>query len=88
MQLEEAAARAAPQPDPSAVAATRSDLATALAGLPPQKRASVLLVDGDGLTQAEAAEIMGVPAGTVGRWLSEARASLRGALGSIEEGSA
>lgn len=66
--------------DPSEQADLRLSLAAALAALPPQERAAVLLVDAEGLSYEEAAAIVGVAAGTIGSRLSRARAALRRAL--------
>jgi RNA polymerase sigma-70 factor (ECF subfamily) len=67
-------------------AALRRDLAAALAGLAPDDRAAVLLVDAQGFDYAAAAEILGVPAGTVASRLNRARARLRRALDPPTEG--
>jgi RNA polymerase sigma-70 factor (ECF subfamily) len=69
-----------PQPDLGEAVAWRRDLAAALAGLAPEDRAAVLLVDAQGLDYRDAAEVMGVPPGTVASRLHRARARLRGAL--------
>jgi RNA polymerase sigma-70 factor, ECF subfamily len=68
-------------PDPGEVAAGRQDLARALAALPPDERAAVLLVDAQGFDYRQAGEVLGVPEGTVASRLNRARASLRTALG-------
>ncbi len=68
-------------PDPADTAVERGDLAAALAALPAEQRAVVLLVDADGLDYSEAGEVLGIPPGTVGSRLSRARAALRAALG-------
>jgi RNA polymerase sigma-70 factor, ECF subfamily len=62
--------------------ASRGDLARALAALPPEERAAVLLVDAQGFDYRESAHILGIPEGTVASRLNRARASLRTALGS------
>ena len=62
-------------------AIARVDLATALARLPVDLRAIVLLVDAGGLDYAEAAEVLGISVGTVGSRLNRARAALRATLG-------
>ncbi len=59
---------------------TRLDLEAALAALPAEHRAVVLLVDADELTYDEAAEVLGIPAGTVASRLSRARDALKEAL--------
>ena len=70
-----------PRSGPAEVAVRRQDLAAALATLPPDQRAAVLLVDAYGLDYADAAEVLGVRAGTIGSRLSRARAALRSTLG-------
>ena len=76
----------------SRTAATSVD---ALRRLPPEQRAVVVLVGVQGLDYEHAAEILGVPSGTVASRLSTARTVLRSTLrggddplvaaGSIEE---
>jgi len=56
------------------------DLAAALASLPPELRAVVLLVDADGLSYAEAAAVLDAPAGTIASRLNRARAHLQATL--------
>ncbi|HXV03628.1 MAG TPA: RNA polymerase sigma factor [Gaiellaceae bacterium] len=58
----------------------RLDLEAALASLSPELRAVVLLVDADELSYEEAAEVLGIPPGTVASRLSRARDTLKGAL--------
>jgi RNA polymerase sigma-70 factor, ECF subfamily len=58
----------------------RLDLAAALASLPPELRAVVLLVDAEGLSYEQAAAILDAPAGTVASRLNRARAHLQSAL--------
>jgi RNA polymerase sigma-70 factor (ECF subfamily) len=67
-------------PDHAATIALRQDLAAALAQLPPEQRAVVLLVDRDGFDYGSAAQVLDVPAGTIGSRLSTARAHLRRTL--------
>lgn len=55
----------------------RARLAAALAALPPDQRAVVLMVDAEGFDHPDAAEVLGVPVGTVKSRLSRARAALR-----------
>ena len=55
-------------------------VAQAMAGLPDKHRLVVTLVDVDGLTYAEAAQVLGVPRGTVMSRLHRARARIRGRL--------
>ena len=71
---------AAPTADPAATAASRTDLQRALAGLPVDQRAAVLLVDAEGLDYDAAAAVLGVAPGTIASRLSRARAALRAAL--------
>jgi RNA polymerase sigma-70 factor (ECF subfamily) len=67
-------------PDPTEQSDLRLSLADALAALPSEERAAVLLVDAEGLSYDEAAAIIGVAAGTIGSRLSRARAALRRVL--------
>jgi RNA polymerase sigma-70 factor (ECF subfamily) len=64
-------------PDSGDVAADRADLAAALAALPVDLRAVVLLVDAEGMDYRTAGEVIGIPPGTVGTRLMRARAQLR-----------
>ena len=66
--------------DPATTAAARTDLARALAALPVDQRAAVLLVDAEGLDYDAAASVLGVAPGTIASRLSRARAALRAAL--------
>lgn len=65
------------RPDPGAPAGERLDLERALAALPAAQRAVMLLVVVEEYTYAEAAEILGVPVGTVMSRLHRAREALR-----------
>lgn len=56
------------------------ELAAALTGLSDDHRAVVVLVDVDGLSYEEAAQVLGVPRGTVMSRLHRARKRLRGTL--------
>jgi RNA polymerase sigma-70 factor (ECF subfamily) len=64
----------------------RVDLAAALAALPHDERAVVLLIDAAGLTYEEAAEVLGVRPGTIGSRLHHARSVLGATLGTPGEG--
>lgn len=75
-----------PMPDPGEVAARHLDLAAALASLPPVMRATVLLVDAEGMDYATAAQVLGIPVGTVRSRLNRARGLLRLALSEDERG--
>ena len=81
---------AVPEPrDPVGVAETvalRIRLGDALAELHPEERAAVLLVDAQGFDYRSAAEILGVPEGTVAPRLNRARAALRRTLADDSEG--
>ncbi len=57
-----------------------TQLQDALATLSPDFRAAVVLVDGEGLSYAEAAEALGVERGTLASRLNRARAQLRDRL--------
>lgn len=72
--------------DPADTLSTRQSLAAALAELPPEDRAAVLLVDAGGFDYHGAAEILGVPDGTVASRLNRARAALRHSLRDTREG--
>jgi RNA polymerase sigma-70 factor, ECF subfamily len=74
------------RPDIVETIAHRSGLARALATLPPEERAAVLLVDAQGFDYRGAGEVLGVPAGTIASRLNRARAALRQALEEHEEG--
>jgi RNA polymerase sigma-70 factor, ECF subfamily len=67
-------------PDPAELIIARDGLARALAELPPENRAAVLLIDREGFDYATAAQVLGVPAGTVASRVHSARAALRTAL--------
>ena len=58
----------------------RLDLAAALESLPPELRAVVLLIDAEGLSYAEASEILSAPAGTIASRLNRARSHLQAVL--------
>jgi RNA polymerase sigma-70 factor (ECF subfamily) len=64
----------------------RQAFEAALAGLAPEDRAAVLLVDAQGLGYRDAAEVLGVPEGTVASRLNRARAQLRRELTDRLEG--
>jgi RNA polymerase sigma-70 factor (ECF subfamily) len=66
--------------DPAATATARTDLQRALAALPVDQRAAVLLVDAEGLDYDAAAAVLGVAPGTIASRLSRARTALRAAL--------
>jgi RNA polymerase sigma-70 factor, ECF subfamily len=68
------------RPERADLVEQRLDLEAALEALPPDLRAVVLLVDADELSYEEAAEVLGIPAGTVASRLSRAREALKGAL--------
>lgn len=75
-----------PSPDHASSVAERLDLAAALAGLPIEQRALVLMIDRDGFDYRAAAEALSVPLGTVSSRLAAARAKLRDALTPDQEG--
>jgi RNA polymerase sigma-70 factor (ECF subfamily) len=86
LPLEEETARAGAWAEPAEVVPRRRDLVDALAELPPEDRAAVLLVDAQGFDYREAGRVLGVPEGTVASRLNRARATLRRALGGSREG--
>jgi RNA polymerase sigma-70 factor (ECF subfamily) len=65
---------------PTWVPGERLDLWAALGDLRPAERAALLLNVLDGYTQAEIAEILGAPPGTVGGWIAAAKRRTREAL--------
>ncbi len=64
----------------AATAGSRLDAARALTALPEEMRAVVVLLIFQGQSQAEAAEVLGIPVGTVKSRLFNALHRLRGAL--------
>ena len=69
---------------PAERAVLRTSLEAALAALPPDQRAAVLLVDAEGFDYAAAASVLGIAEGTVASRVHRARSALRAAL--AEEG--
>jgi RNA polymerase sigma-70 factor, ECF subfamily len=86
VSLEEAGELRGSTRDSGDEIAGRGDLARALAGLTPEDRAAVLLVDAQGFSYDEAGRVLDVPAGTIASRLNRARAALREALGGNTEG--
>jgi RNA polymerase sigma-70 factor (ECF subfamily) len=78
------------QPDPASAmpeeVASKSELAAALDRLSAEDRAAVLLVDAQGFSYHDAAEVLGVPEGTIASRLNRARAALRTAIAGPTEG--
>lgn len=81
LPLADTADLVAADPDHADLVAGRERLEQALAALAPHDRAAVVLVDGQGFDYAAAAEVLGIPAGTVASRLNRARAVLRRELG-------
>jgi RNA polymerase sigma-70 factor (ECF subfamily) len=71
--------------DLAASVAIRVVLVQALAELPVEQRLAVLLVDVQGCSVGEAAELLGVPAGTVKSRCARGRTRLATLLGSLHE---
>jgi RNA polymerase sigma-70 factor, ECF subfamily len=63
-------------PDPGDHAATHLDVQAALAALPADQRAALVLVDMEGVPVAEVAELLGCPVGTVKSRCARGRARL------------
>jgi RNA polymerase sigma-70 factor (ECF subfamily) len=63
----------------------RLDLWAALGDLRPPERAALLLNVLDGYTQAEIAEMLDAPPGTVASWIAAAKRRLRAALATPQE---
>jgi RNA polymerase sigma-70 factor (ECF subfamily) len=78
--LEVVGDRPDPGPGLAGRVAERADLAVALAKLPPDQRAAVLLVDAEGYDYESAGDILGVARGTVASRLHRAREALRASL--------
>lgn len=70
---------------PEQAVTTADAVARALAALPEDQRAAVVLVDGEGLDYERAAEILDIAHGTLASRLSRARATLRTHLSAPEE---
>jgi RNA polymerase sigma-70 factor (ECF subfamily) len=71
--------------DPAGRLVTRLAVDDALALLPAEQRAAVVLVDGLGYSVAETAEIVGVAPGTVKSRCARGRRRLAGSLGHLRE---
>jgi RNA polymerase sigma-70 factor (ECF subfamily) len=82
VELKEGLAAAPASSDSALTPGTRRILG-AVAGLPEQEREAFDLVRIQGLTQAEAAEVLGVSAATVNRRLNHALQSLAEALSDL-----
>ncbi len=67
-------------PEPAGTEAEGRDITRALATLPEEQRAVLLLVALEGLSYRDVAEIQGVPMGTVMSRLARARAQIRSIL--------
>lgn len=80
LPLDEAGDIAACGPDVIDGLTGRTALAAALSGLPLEQRAAVVLVDQEGYDYRSAAEVLGIPVGTLGSRLAHARAALRAGL--------
>jgi RNA polymerase sigma-70 factor, ECF subfamily len=72
-------------PDPADAVIGQTVFVTALMSLPLEERAAVLLVDGQGLAYAAAADVLGVPVGTIASRLNRARPALRRILDGAEQ---
>ena len=77
--------QAASASGPGRQVAVQQAVRAALATLPEDQRAAVLLVDGNQLDFSAAAEVLGVPRGTVASRVSRGRAALRAQLALDEE---
>lgn len=67
---------ASPAPDPADQVTVRIDVQAALATLPPDQRAAVVLVEMEGMPVADVAELLDCPVGTVKSRCARARAKL------------
>jgi RNA polymerase sigma-70 factor (ECF subfamily) len=84
--LDELVEQASAEPEPGEALRARRDLASSFAALSKDERAVVFLVDVQGFDYSGAAELLGVPVGTVASRLNRARRSLRSALRPASEG--
>lgn len=75
--LDEAVVWSTALPSPETAIAQRVDLAAAIAALPPKQREVLALLFVQGFTQAEAAEILRVPLGTIKSRLAQAREQIK-----------
>jgi len=75
------------RPDVATTVSDRLDVDAAIAGLPPEFRAAVVLRDLAGLDYAEIAEVLDVPIGTVRSRIARARGRLADTLAGNPEGS-
>jgi RNA polymerase sigma-70 factor (ECF subfamily) len=74
-------ARAAAASEPTWAMSVDPDLWIALADLPVEHRAALVLSVLEGYTHAEIGRLLGVPDGTISSWLSRTKAHLRMVLG-------
>jgi RNA polymerase sigma-70 factor (ECF subfamily) len=84
--LDELVEQASGDPEPGEALSARRDLSSSFAALSKDERAVVFLVDVQGFDYSGAAELLGVPVGTVASRLNRARRSLRKALRPAGEG--
>ncbi len=77
--------RVDPDSDPLDRLVAWESLAAALQALPPDQRVALLLIDQEGYDYRTAAEIIGVPTGTVSSRVSTARATVRRLLAGANE---
>jgi RNA polymerase sigma-70 factor, ECF subfamily len=80
VSLDELVEQASDEPEPGDVMGDRSEVVAALRALPAEERTVMFLVDVHGFDYAAAAEIVGVPVGTVASRLNRARLSVRQVL--------
>ncbi len=71
------------RPGPERTVTASETVRAALAELPTDQRVTVVLVDGEGFDQKEAAKILGIAPGTVASRLHRARAALRHVIGEV-----
>ena len=79
---------AAAEPDHAELTALRLSLRTALGQLPPRQRAVVVLRFFDDLTEAQAAEVLGVTIGTIKSQTARALARLRAVAPELSDAAA
>ena len=77
-----------PVPDPTGDREVRLDVAAALARIPAEQRAALVLIDMQGYSVEEAAAILGIPVGTVKSRCARGRARLLPHLAHLRPGAA
>ena len=85
MRRDAASLEGQPQMSDPALADARLDLTKAMNALPPEQRAAVALCLAAEFSHGEAAEMLGIPLGTVKSHVQRGRAKLLAAMGEVHE---